>query len=97
VRFKCGKFSKAGLGSKRVYGAGLKKKLANYNIGPADILLIDPVSNSTFCGTDTDGNLVDPVKIDNTWHIPGDLNIRPKSYLKIALGHLKTGYRWLSG
>jgi hypothetical protein len=32
---------------------------------------------------------VDPVKLENTWHIPGDLNIRLKSYLKIALGHLK--------
>jgi lysophospholipase L1-like esterase len=67
----------------------LKKKLASYNIGPADILLLDPVSNSTFCGTDSDGNFVDPVKFENAWHIPGDLNIRPKLYLKIALGHLK--------
>jgi hypothetical protein len=67
----------------------LKLKLHNMNIGPEDILLIDPLSNSVFCGTDPDGNHADPVKKDDCWHITGDLNVRSKSYLKNMLGHLK--------
>jgi hypothetical protein len=58
-------------------------------LGPNDILLVDLLSNSTFCGTDLEGNLIDPQKIVNAWHIPGELSLRSKPYLKIALGRLK--------
>jgi hypothetical protein len=67
----------------------LKNKLWNMNTGPEDIFLIDPLSNSVFCGSDPDGNHTDPVKIDERWHITGDLNVRSKSYLKNILGQLK--------
>jgi hypothetical protein len=67
----------------------IRSKLRNMNITAADILLIDPLSNSVFCGTDPDGNHIDPQKIDGEWHIIGDLNVRSKSYLKNVLGHLK--------
>jgi hypothetical protein len=67
----------------------IRSKLRNMNITAADILLIDPLSNSVFCGTDPDGNHIDPQKIDGEWHISGDLNVRSKSYLKNVLGHLK--------
>jgi hypothetical protein len=67
----------------------LKKKLGNLNFGSNDILLIDPLSNSTFCGTDLEGNLIDPQKIGNAWHIPGELSLRSKPNLKNVLGHLK--------
>jgi hypothetical protein len=50
---------------------------------------MNPVSNNVFCGTDTDGYLADPVKIDNSWHIAGELNVRPKSNLKVVINHLK--------
>jgi hypothetical protein len=39
-------------------------------------------------GSDPDGNLVAPVKINDTWHVTGDLNVRPRTYLKIALQSL---------
>jgi hypothetical protein len=54
-----------------------------------NILLIDPLSNSTFCGTDSQGNLIDPQKIDTVWHIPGELSVRPKPYVKNVLVQLK--------
>jgi lysophospholipase L1-like esterase len=63
--------------------------LLNLNFGSNDILLIDPLSNNTFCGTDSQGNLIDPQKIDNIWHIPGELSIRPKPYIKNILVQLK--------
>jgi hypothetical protein len=69
--------------------AEIKKKLLNLNFGSNDILLIDPLSNNTFCGTDSQGNLIDPQKIDNGWHILGELSFRPKPYLKNVLGQLK--------
>jgi hypothetical protein len=50
---------------------------------------IHPLSNNVFCGTDCDGNLTEPVKIDDKWHITGELNIRTKSYLKVVLNRLK--------
>jgi hypothetical protein len=34
----------------------LRLKLRNYNANSNDFILIDPVSNNIFCGTDTDGN-----------------------------------------
>jgi hypothetical protein len=64
-------------------------KLCNYNANSSDFILIDPVSNSIFCGTDTDGNMIKPVRQNDGWHITGELNIRTKSYLKVLLGHLK--------
>jgi hypothetical protein len=33
--------------------------------------------------------MTEPVKIDDKWHITGELNIRTKSYLKIVLNRLK--------
>jgi hypothetical protein len=69
--------------------AEITKKLQNLNFGVNDILLIDPLSNNTFCGTDTQGNLIDPQKTDSTWHISGELSIRPKPYIKNILAQLK--------
>jgi hypothetical protein len=67
----------------------IKLKLRNMNICQDNILLIDPLSNSVFCGTDLDGNHADPEKKDDHWHIPGELNVRSKSYLKNLLCSLK--------
>jgi hypothetical protein len=67
----------------------IRSKLRNMNVTASDILLIDPLSNSVFCGTEADSNHIDAVKIDRGWHIRGDLNVRSKSYLKTILGHLK--------
>jgi hypothetical protein len=69
--------------------AEVKSKLRNLNVTANDILLIDPLSNSVFCGTDAEGNHSEAVKIEGGWHIEGGLNIRSKSYLKNVLGHLK--------
>jgi hypothetical protein len=63
----------------------LRLKLRNYNAHSADYILIDQLSNNVFCGTDSDGNMTEPVKIDDKWHITGELNILAKSYLKIVL------------
>jgi hypothetical protein len=51
-------------------------------------LVIDPVSNPVFCGTDSKGNHVDPEKIEGKWHIRGQLVIRSKSYVKTVLKNL---------
>jgi hypothetical protein len=67
----------------------IKSKLKKYNAGTNDFILLDPLSNNAFCGTDTDGNFCDPVKVGDTWHIPGELNVRTKSYLKVVLSHFK--------
>jgi hypothetical protein len=69
--------------------ADIKQRIRSHNITSNDIILIDPVSNNVFCGTDTDGNLADPLKIDDGWHVTGELNVRPKSYLKVVINHLK--------
>jgi hypothetical protein len=45
--------------------------------------------NSVYCGSDPDGNHAEPKKIDGTWHITGDLNIRTKGYIKKVLGNMK--------
>ena len=65
--------------------AELATKLTMYNISDQDVVLIDLLSNSIFCGTDSKGNLLDPVKIDDTWHIPGDLTFAPKTVVKAIL------------
>jgi hypothetical protein len=67
----------------------IKTKLKKFNAGANDYILLDPLSNNAFCGTDADGNFCDPVKVGDTWHIPGELNVRTKSYLKVVLSHLK--------
>jgi hypothetical protein len=67
----------------------LRLKLRNYNANSNDIVLIDPVLKNIFCGTDTEGNMIEPVRLNDGWHITGELNIRTKSYLKVLLGHLK--------
>jgi hypothetical protein len=68
--------------------ARLCQELKNLSAGPGDFLIIDPVSNSTFCGTDSKGNHVDPFKENGKWHIPGQLTIRAKSYIKQTLKNL---------
>jgi hypothetical protein len=65
----------------------LAAKLERYRITDQDIVLIDLLSNSVFCGTDSKGNLLDPVKSNNTWHIPGDLAFSTKSVLKSILNY----------
>jgi hypothetical protein len=66
--------------------AEVKSKLRNLNVTAADILLIDPLSNSAFCGTDLEGNHSEAIKIEGGWHIEGELNIRSR---KNVLSHLK--------
>jgi hypothetical protein len=66
----------------------LKNTLKKNNPGPADIFVIDPLSNATFCGTDSDGNFADPEKIGDFWHVRGELNVRPKAYLKLQMQKL---------
>jgi hypothetical protein len=63
-------------------------KLKTYNLCAADTVVIDPISNSVFCGTDEAGNLVDPIKdAEGKWHIPGEMAGRPKTVLKRILGN----------
>jgi hypothetical protein len=69
--------------------AEIGRKLSNQNAGSGDILIIDPLSNSIFCGTDENGDHVDPVKSDGVWHIPGNLSVRAKSYVKAKVAILK--------
>jgi hypothetical protein len=66
----------------------IKNKLRIHKVWPEDILEIDPVSNSTFCGTDRKGNPADPEKINDKWHITGELCTRSKSYVKNTLNKL---------
>jgi hypothetical protein len=68
--------------------ARLCQELKNLSAGPGDFLIIDPVSNSTFCGTDSKGNYIDPFKENGKWHIPGQLTVRAKSYVKQTLKNL---------
>jgi hypothetical protein len=44
--------------------ADIVGKLVNFRISNDDMLLIDPLSNSVFCGTDDSGVAVNPVKTD---------------------------------
>jgi hypothetical protein len=75
----------------------LKAKLVAHKIGPEDLIIIDPLSNDTFCGTDDKGNPADPTKYDGKWHITGNLSVRPKTYLKNTLNNLKFVHTELSG
>jgi hypothetical protein len=43
--------------------ADLKQKLQKHNIGLDDIIILDPLSNSVFSGTDRVGNPVDSEKV----------------------------------
>jgi hypothetical protein len=62
------------------------RKFKEYNLKSSDTVIIDPVSNSVFCGTDESGNLVNPEKDESgTWHIVGELAFRPKTVLKKIL------------
>jgi hypothetical protein len=63
--------------------------LLQHKVNPEDIIVIDLISNNTFCGTDKKGNPSDPVKIDGKWHIEGELSVRSKSYIKTCLSGLK--------
>jgi hypothetical protein len=60
-------------------------KLEFYQMAEQDVVLIDLLSNSVFCGTDTKGNLLGPEKTNEIWHIPGDLAFTPKTVLKAIL------------
>jgi hypothetical protein len=69
--------------------AELGLKLKNYNITDEDVIIIDPLANSIFCGTDSEGDHVDPVKLsDGKYHIPGDLTCRSKSKIKKIMDDL---------
>jgi hypothetical protein len=58
-------------------------KLKSYAFNSADTILMDPLSNSIFCGTDPEGNLKDSVKdADGKWHIEGILVFQPRSVIK---------------
>jgi hypothetical protein len=60
-----------------------------HKILPEDVVIIDPISNITFCSTDHNSNPADPKKIDGRWHIEGELNVRSKTYIKTCLASLK--------
>jgi hypothetical protein len=64
-------------------------KVKKHKPGPGDIVLIDPLSNSVFCGSDDTGNHMEPIKESGTWHITGNLCVRAKSYIRAALSKLK--------
>jgi hypothetical protein len=68
----------------------INQKLQYYGAGQDDFLVIDPLSNSIFCGSDADGNLLDPLKDNGGWHVPGSLTVRSKPYLKQILQKLKS-------
>jgi hypothetical protein len=66
-------------------------KLKSYAFNSADTILIDPFSNSIFCGTDPEGNPKDSVRdADGKWHIEGDLVFRPRSVIKKTLNYART-------
>jgi hypothetical protein len=67
----------------------ISQKLQYYGAGKDDFLVIDPLSNSIFCGSDNGGNLLDPVKESGTWHVPGSITVRSKPYLKQMIQKLK--------
>jgi hypothetical protein len=60
-------------------------KLTNYNLCDSDTIVIDILSNSVVCGTGNRGKIVEPIKIDGEWHIPGSLTFEPKTVLKSTL------------
>jgi hypothetical protein len=60
-------------------------KLTNYNLCDSDTIVIDILSNSVVCGTGNRGKIVEPIKIDGKWHIPGSLTFEPKTVLKSTL------------
>jgi hypothetical protein len=63
--------------------------LKNYNITDEDVIIIDPLANSVFCGTNSEGDHVDPVRLpDRKYHIPGDLTCWSKSKIKKILDDL---------
>jgi hypothetical protein len=69
--------------------AELGSKLKSNNISDEDVIIIDPIANSVFCGTDSEGDHVDPVRLqDKRYHIPGDLTCRSKSKIKKLLDDL---------
>jgi hypothetical protein len=65
--------------------AEINQKLQQYAAGKDDLIVIDPLSNSVFCGSNTDGNLVDMEKSGGMWHVPGSLTVRSKPFLKQTL------------
>jgi hypothetical protein len=70
--------------------AEISHKLQQYAAGKDDLIVIDPLSNSIFCGSDTDGNLVDMEKSGGKWHVPGSLTVRSKPFIKQTLHKLST-------
>jgi hypothetical protein len=65
--------------------AEIGQKLKQYSADKDDLIVIDPLSNSVFCGSDSDGNLVDLEKNGGRWHVPGSLTVRSKPFLKQTL------------
>jgi hypothetical protein len=72
-----------------VTASEIGQKLQYYGAGREDFIVIDPLSNSVFCGSDSDGNLIDPEKDGGKWHVPGSLTVRSKPYLKQTLQKLR--------
>jgi hypothetical protein len=70
-------------------GAEISLKLRQLNVGQNDVIIIDPMSNGIFCGTDERGNPVEPFKANGTWHIMGEMGIRSKNYAKKTLCEVK--------
>jgi hypothetical protein len=70
--------------------AEIGQKLQQYAAGKDNLIVIDPLSNSVFCGSDTDGNLVDLEKTGGRWHVPGSLTVRSKPFLKQTLQKMNT-------
>jgi hypothetical protein len=81
--------SRPGWQADKAATAELAEKLLKLNITTDDVTIIDPLSNSFFCGFDIEGDPTEPVKLaDGKWHILGDLTCRHRTKLKRVLDEL---------
>jgi hypothetical protein len=81
--------SRPGWQADKAATAELAEKLLKLNITAEDVIIIDPLSNTFFCGSDNEGDPTEPVKLsDGKWHIMGDLSCRHRTKLKRVLDEL---------
>jgi hypothetical protein len=69
--------------------ADIAEKLKKYDIADTDTLLIDPLSNTAVCGTDTNRMLINQIKIGDGWHIVGAMSYVPKQRAKTLLAKIR--------
>jgi hypothetical protein len=65
--------------------AEVASKLKRYGLSDADIIVVDILSNSIICGTDSRGMPIDQSKINGSWHVTGSLSFVPKTVIKSIL------------